>query len=82
VPQVVPVEVDVAEPLLTLGRMVLVAALAPTKVNAVGLEHGNHPPLLERLPWLSSLIAEHRDIVVLAVAGTVEPEPFEHGEPS
>ena len=34
-------EVDAPEPLLALGREVLVGAFAPARVDAVGLENGN-----------------------------------------
>lgn len=64
-PQIVPKQVDVPEPLLALGREILVAALAPARVYAVGLEPGHYPRLLERLQGLSGLVAEHRDIVVV-----------------
>jgi hypothetical protein len=74
VPQVVPVQVDVSEPLLALSREVFVAALAPARVHAVRLQNGHHPRLLECLQLLSNLVTEHRDIVVLAFAGTVEAE--------
>ena len=40
-PQVVPMQVDVAKPLLTVRREILVGALAPERVYTVRLEHGH-----------------------------------------
>jgi hypothetical protein len=37
---------------LALGRKVLVSAVAPTRIDAVSLEHGHHPCFLERLQAL------------------------------
>jgi hypothetical protein len=63
VPQVVPVQVEVTEPLLALGSEVLVAPLAPARGHSVRLQNGHHPPLLECLQLLANLVAEYRDIV-------------------
>src|SRR5690606_26183278 len=80
VPQVVPVQVDLPEPLLARRGQVLVAALAPARCDPVRLEDRHDPRLLERRQWLTGLIAEHWYVGALAFTGTVETEPLEHGE--
>lgn len=61
--QVVPVQLDVTEPLLALGGEVPVAALAPASVNAVSLEHG---------PYIRGTSAQ-LDSATIRRGGSVQP---------
>src|SRR5262249_5175903 len=80
VSQVVPMQIDFPEALLTLGRQVLVAALAPLGTDAVRLEDGDLPGSLDRPHGRGGFVAEGGARVALPPASTVEPEPLQYGE--
>jgi hypothetical protein len=75
--QVVPVQVDLAQPLQAGRAEVLVAALAPPGVDAVGLEHREGPRAFEGLERLPYLVAEHQHLVGLPAALRIESKPLE-----
>src|SRR6476659_1354180 len=62
-PQVVPVQIDFPEPLQTIRAEILVAALAPLRIDAVSLRDGYLPRLLERRRSHSST-ASRRDVPI------------------